>query len=72
LGQDKGYPSTNIDSFRPELDEYTDVQDNHKKLVREMGAASTVILRNINNALPLKPSRTKLAIIGEDAGPNRG
>lgn len=36
-----------------------------------MGAASTVLLKNIENILPLDESHIKkLAIIGSDAGPN--
>lgn len=44
------------------------VQEDHKKSIREMGAAATVLLRNNNNVLPLDTSSIKkIAIIGGDA-----
>ncbi|KAI9434687.1 beta-glucosidase [Lactarius indigo] len=72
LGQDSAsYPHTNFNAFQP-LDEATnehiDVQDDHDKVVREVGTASTVLLKNVNGALPLKKPR-KLVLIGSDAGP---
>ncbi|KAH9016755.1 glycoside hydrolase family 3 protein [Lactarius hengduanensis] len=74
LGQDSpSYPHTNFNAFQP-LDEATnehiDVQDDHDKVVREVGAASTVLLKNVNGALPLKKPR-KLVLVGSDAGPAR-
>lgn len=35
-----------------------------------MGAASTVLLKNVNHALPLKKPRS-IALFGSDAGPGR-
>jgi beta-glucosidase-like glycosyl hydrolase len=72
LGQDSpNYPTTNFDAFHP-LDESTnehiDVQGNHGKLVREIDAASIVLLKNVNGALPLKKPR-KLVLVGSDAAP---
>ncbi|KAI9453291.1 beta-glucosidase [Russula earlei] len=65
------YPKTNFNAFLP-LDEATnehiDVQGNHQALVREIGSASIVLLKNVNDALPLKKPR-KLVLIGSDAGP---
>jgi beta-glucosidase-like glycosyl hydrolase len=74
LGQDSpDYPKTNFNVFFP-LDEATnehiDVQDNHGQLVREIGASSIVLLKNVNGALPLKRPR-KLILIGSDGGPAR-
>ena len=74
LGQDSpNYPKTNFNGFFP-LDEATnehiDVQDNHGNLVREIGASSIVLLKNVNGALPLKKPR-KLVLIGSDGGPAR-
>ncbi|KAI0034487.1 beta-glucosidase [Vararia minispora EC-137] len=70
LGQDKNYPAPNFNAFNP-LDDATnkhiDVQDDHYKVVREIGDASIVLLKN-NGALPLNKPRS-LAIIGSDAGP---
>src|SRR5712672_3129085 len=72
LGQDSpDYPTTNFNAFFP-LDEATnehiDVQGDHQKLVREIAAASIVLLKNVNDALPLKKPR-RLVLIGSDAGP---
>ena len=72
LGQDSpDYPKTNFNAFFP-LDESTnehiDVQGNHGKLVREIDAASIVLLKNVNGALPLKKPR-KLLLAGSDAAP---
>ncbi|KAI0289895.1 glycoside hydrolase superfamily [Multifurca ochricompacta] len=72
LGQDSpNYPKTNFNAFQS-LDEATnehvDVQDNHGALVREIGAASAVLLKNVNGALPLKKPR-RLVLIGSDAAP---
>jgi beta-glucosidase len=48
---------------------HVDVQDEHGTLIRNVGARATVLLKNVNNALPLsKPAF--LAVIGGDAGPN--
>jgi beta-glucosidase-like glycosyl hydrolase len=46
---------------------HIDVQADHYQLVREMGAASTVLLKNVNNTLPLKKPRS-IVLIGSDAG----
>ena len=42
--------------------------DNHTDLVREIAAASTVLLKNVDNALPLKLGNlNSMAVIGLDA-----
>ncbi|KAG1318173.1 hypothetical protein G6F62_012493 [Rhizopus arrhizus] len=64
--QDENYPETKIDSFDLENAPYVNVQADHYKLVREMGAASTVLLKN-NGILPLKNSVKNIAFIGSDA-----
>jgi beta-glucosidase len=74
LGQDaSSYPSVNFNSWLPD-DEATngrvDVQDDHYKVVREIGAASTVLLKNKRGALPLTKPRS-LVLIGNDAGPGK-
>ncbi|KAJ9101092.1 hypothetical protein QFC21_003310 [Naganishia friedmannii] len=70
LGQDTGYPAVNFDTFKPNgpLDEHVNVQGNHADIVRKVGAASTILLKNENGALPIRKPRT-LAMIGSDAGP---
>lgn len=60
VGQDQGYPAINLN---------TDVQSDHKNLIREIGAASTVLLKNSRNVLPLKAPKS-IAIIGSGAGAN--
>lgn len=48
-----------------------DVQSDHKTGIREMGAASTVLLKNEANILPINPAKVKkIAVIGSDAGKN--
>ncbi|KAK8076252.1 hypothetical protein PG994_003524 [Apiospora phragmitis] len=48
---------------------HVNVQRDHRNLIRDVAAKSTVLLKNENNALPLKAPKF-LAVIGEDAGPN--
>ena len=47
----------------PATNEHVDVQADHFKVVREIGAASTVLLKNVGDALPLRKPRS-VAIIG--------
>jgi beta-glucosidase len=44
-----------------------DVRSDHKKLIRELGAAGIVLLKNVDNALPLK-SPKNIGVFGNDAG----
>ncbi|KEP54601.1 glycoside hydrolase family 3 protein [Rhizoctonia solani 123E] len=71
LGQDSGYPDVNFDSWdsNDSFNKHINVQGDHKTLIRTIGAASTVLLKNKNVALPLKAPST-IAVIGSDAGPN--
>lgn len=50
----------------PATNQHVNVQEDHFKIVREVGAASVVLLKNVADALPLKKPRS-LAIIGECA-----
>ncbi|KAF8751476.1 Fibronectin type III-like domain [Rhizoctonia solani] len=61
VGQDKGYPDVNLTRSDPGPDQQT-------RRCLEMGAASTVLLKNVNDTLPLKKPIT-IAMIGSDAGP---
>lgn len=74
LRQDaSSYPPTNFDAFKTDdedVNEHIDVQADHDKIVREVGAASIVLLKNEKRALPLKKPRS-LVLIGSDAGPGR-
>ena len=64
LGQDTpDYPKFTLPGF---LD--TDVQDDHWKIVREIGVASTILLKNTNGTLPLKKPR-RIVAIGESSFP---
>lgn len=48
---------------------HVDVRQDHASLIRDISARSTVLLKNLNNALPLSKPKF-LAVIGEDAGSN--
>lgn len=73
MRQDETFPRISINAFQIENSPLLDVQENHKDLVRELGAASNVLLKNVNGALPIRPNVLKnIAIIGSDAGPNPG
>lgn len=65
-------PQVYINSQGPlvQINQHVDVRGNHSTLVRQMGAASTVLLKNINNTLPLKGNEKLTAVFGEDAGGN--
>ncbi|KAH7305614.1 beta-glucosidase-related glycosidase [Rhexocercosporidium sp. MPI-PUGE-AT-0058] len=81
LGQDKDYPtvdpsSADLNTFSPKhtwFREYVlngtrsrDVRGDHGALIRKHGASSTVMLKNVNNALPLKAPKT-ISVFGNDA-----
>ncbi|SAM02385.1 hypothetical protein [Absidia glauca] len=73
FGQDKDYPTVNFNVVNPTKDQKVDVQSNHKQYVRSMGAASTVLLKNQAQLLPLQPAKiNSIAIIGSDAGSSWG
>ncbi|KAI9688351.1 MAG: hypothetical protein M1822_001300 [Bathelium mastoideum] len=78
--QDMGYPS--VDPSEAGLNFVTsgylfnfttlppanrDVRDNHAGLIRELGAAGAVLLKNENGALPLKDLKN-VGVFGSDAG----
>lgn len=67
---DDSYPETNFNSWDlldDATNNHTNVQADHWKLIREIGAASTVLLKNVNGTLPLHKPRS-IAVIGSDAG----
>jgi beta-glucosidase len=79
LGQDADFPL--IDGYTPKLGfspganyasnfslgPIVDVRkDAHAKLIRELGAAGTVLLKNVNNALPLQQPK-RIGVFGNDA-----
>jgi beta-glucosidase len=82
LGQDKDFPSTDpssadLNTFSPRSSYYRndwnfgedasrDVREDHGDKIRIHGAAGTILLKNSNNALPLKAPRS-IAVFGNDA-----
>ncbi|KAL0950917.1 hypothetical protein HGRIS_007674 [Hohenbuehelia grisea] len=67
LKQDSGFPAVNFNSWNSGSGQHIDVQGNHGSLIRTIGAASTVLLKNKNSALPLKTPKS-IGIIGNGAG----
>jgi Glycosyl hydrolase family 3 C-terminal domain len=64
-----GYGHTFSQTGEMQVNFHINVQDDHAKLVREIGQRSTVLLKNTKNALPLKKPAS-IAVIGEDAHSN--
>lgn len=53
------------------VNQHVDVRREHGNLIRQIGAASTVLLKNTKNALPLTGRNRMTAVFGEDAGSNK-
>ena len=53
-----------------QINEHVDVRQEHANLIRQIGSASTVLLKNTNNALPLTGKERFTAVFGDDAGDN--
>ncbi|MCJ1465102.1 hypothetical protein MMC07_003718 [Pseudocyphellaria aurata] len=53
------------------VNEHVDVRAEHGNLIRQIGAASTVLLKNTNHVLPLTGKEKFTAVFGEDAGDNQ-
>ncbi|KAI9493633.1 glycoside hydrolase superfamily [Zychaea mexicana] len=70
VGQDKDYPETTLRSFdRQNEPEVIVTSDDHINFVREIGAASLILLTN-DGILPLSSKDFgKIAIVGSDAAP---
>ena len=66
--QDQGYPEVSFNSFHKEKSKFVNVQGDHANHIREVGAASSILLKNSNGILPLKDN-IKIAVLGSDAGP---
>jgi beta-glucosidase-like glycosyl hydrolase len=65
------YPTPNFNSFNlfdAATNQHIDVQADHDTLVRQIDAASAILLKNVKGTLPLKSPRS-LVLIGSDAGP---
>ncbi|KAI4195472.1 MAG: hypothetical protein LQ350_007183 [Teloschistes chrysophthalmus] len=52
------------------INEHVDVRAEHSSLIRQIGSASTVLLKNNNGALPLTGKEKFTAVFGNDAGGN--
>lgn len=52
------------------VNQHIDVRGEHSTLIRQIGAASTVLLKNTNNVLPLTGREKFTGIFGSDAGDN--
>ncbi|KAL8771983.1 MAG: hypothetical protein Q9209_002648 [Squamulea sp. 1 TL-2023] len=52
------------------INEHVDVRAKHSTLIRQIGSASTVLLKNTNGALPLTGREKFTAVLGYDAGGN--
>ncbi len=66
------FPAVNFDAFNPDSDEtnlHIDVQDDHYQLVRTLGSASAVLLKNERGVLPLGKKDRSIVLIGSGAGP---
>ncbi|KAF7375316.1 Beta-glucosidase [Mycena sanguinolenta] len=78
MGQDTGYPDVSFSQLTEAtflngelVNEHVNVQGDHYKIIREIGAASTILLKNTDGALPLQVKNLKrVGIFGSDAGPN--
>ncbi|KAG2227455.1 hypothetical protein INT45_007480 [Circinella minor] len=70
MKQDEDFPKTTINTFTRSAAPEILVQENHSELVREMGAAAVVLLRNEDEILPLSThTPKKISLIGSNAGP---
>ncbi|KZS95892.1 glycoside hydrolase family 3 protein [Sistotremastrum niveocremeum HHB9708] len=71
LGQDSGYPAVNFDAWNlnAAVNTHVNVQSNHGTLIRQIDAASMILLKNTNNLLPLHKPKS-LGVIGSAAGAN--
>lgn len=52
------------------VNQHVDVREEHGEFIRRLGAASTVLLKNEKNTLPLSGHEKLTAVFGEDAGDN--
>ncbi|KAJ3998417.1 glycoside hydrolase family 3 protein [Lentinula boryana] len=70
LHQDEDYPAVNFNANNQgdeAINEHINVEDDHSTVVLDIGRASIVLLKNIQNALPLKKPKSIL-LAGSDAG----
>jgi beta-glucosidase len=65
VGQDEGYPEVAVAPYTQQRP-IVEARGNNAALIREIGAAGSVLVKNINNALPLKNPKY-LSVYGYDA-----
>lgn len=68
------YPEVSFNAFNPDDDQtnlHIDVQDDHFQLVRTLGSASAVLLKNERGVLPLGKKDRSIVLIGSGAGPGK-
>jgi len=65
LNQDENFPENSVYPYNAQH-EIVDVREDHASLIREIGAAGTALVKNVNNTLPLRNPRF-LNIYGYDA-----
>lgn len=65
VGQDEGFPEVAVAPYNQQHP-VVDARGENAKLIREIGAASSVLVKNVNNALPLKNPKF-LSVYGYDA-----
>ncbi|KAH7924412.1 glycoside hydrolase family 3 protein [Leucogyrophana mollusca] len=70
MHQDENYPNVTLNSFNPydPINSEVNVQSNHYEIVREIGAAGTVLLKNERGVLPLDKPKS-IVLVGSDAAP---
>ncbi|KAJ3098467.1 hypothetical protein HDU96_011070 [Phlyctochytrium bullatum] len=68
LGQDRGFPATSFNAFNQQDGAKVDVQGDHGQHIREVGAASSVLVKNMGETLPIvkKKYPRGIAVIGSD------
>lgn len=65
-----GYEHFYVGGAIGKINDHVDVRGDHGTLIRHLGAQSTVLLKNIDNTLPLTGKEKLTAVFGEDAGSN--
>ncbi|KAH8100570.1 beta-glucosidase [Cristinia sonorae] len=66
LKQDSGFPDVNFNAWQANSGTHVNVQADHANIIRTIGSASTILLKNAKSALPLK-SLKSIAVIGNGA-----
>ncbi|KAL2352850.1 putative beta-glucosidase [Cryomyces antarcticus] len=65
-----GYRHALVGQGYEQVNYHVDVRDEHTIDIRNMASRSTVLLKNVNNVLPLSGKEKLTGVLGEDAGEN--